>query len=208
MENSMMHTPSSFIWVSEFTPQAAEAFYQKFLELEANPEIKIIPVFINSYGGDVYALNAMKDLMKSSHKPVATIGVGMAMSAGAFLLSAGTKGYRFASPDVKIMIHQVSSLVPGKAADIEESAAQIANLNKMLLSDMAESANKSVKKIEEMIKSKHNADWTLSANEAKKWGFIDHVGVPRIVRNSASITIAQIIVSEEMPTNKKAKKPT
>jgi ATP-dependent Clp protease, protease subunit len=170
---------SKMVWVTEFDSDAVIRFYDKFLELEKDQETQIIPVFINSYGGDVYALTAMRDLIKSSHKPVATIGVGMAMSCGASLLAAGTKGYRFVSKDIHILIHQVSSFSVGKTADVTESAKITAMLNKKLFQNLADDSGRTVKEFEDKIKSKHNADWTLTGNTARQWGLVDHIGIPR-----------------------------
>src|SRR5690554_4690500 len=83
------------IWVTNFDTESVTDFYEKFVEWEANPLVETIPVYINSYGGQVFSLVAKRDLIKTSVKPVSTIAVGKAMSCGASLLAAGTKGYRF-----------------------------------------------------------------------------------------------------------------
>ena len=170
---------SDIIWVTDFNSEAVIAFYEKFIELEQRNDIQVIPVFINSYGGEIYALTAMRDLIKSSPKPVATVGVGMAMSCGASLLAAGTKGFRFASENTHIMIHQVSGVAPGKSADILEYASVISELNNGIISMLSSDSGSPITKLEKEIKKRNNADWTLSAQEAKKWGFIDSVGIPR-----------------------------
>jgi len=174
-----MAPDSKMVWVTDFDSDAVIRFYDKFMELEKDQECQIIPVFINSYGGEVYALTAIRDLIKSSHKPVATIGVGMAMSCGASLLAAGTKGYRFAAKDMHILIHQVSSFAVGKNADVQESAKVTAMLNKKLFQNLAEDTGKTLKDFDDKIKSKHNADWTLTAATARTWGIVDHIGIPR-----------------------------
>lgn len=167
------------VWVTDFNTDSIRRFYDDFVDIEADPIIEIIPVFINSYGGQVYSLIAKRDLIKSSNKPVATICLGKAMSCGASLLACGTKGLRFASPDSRILVHQVSSMTLGKASDIKEDAAQIQSLNDMMLKNLAEDTGMSVQKLKKEIKNRDNADWTLTAEEAKKWGLIDHIGVPR-----------------------------
>ena len=170
---------SKVLWVTDFDSESVIRFYEKFMDLEKDMETQIIPVFINSYGGEVYALTAMRDLIKSSHKPVATVGVGMAMSCGASLLAAGTKGYRFAAKDIQILIHQVSSFSLGKTSDITESAKVVAGLNKKMFQNLAEDTGKTLKDFEDKIQSKHNADWTLTASAARQWGMVDHIGIPR-----------------------------
>lgn len=177
-------TSGDCIWVTEFSSDAVVSFYEKFFEFERREDMRIIPVFINSYGGEVYALTAMRDLIKSSPKPVATIAVGMAMSCGASLLASGTKKLRFAAQTSHIMIHQVSGVAPGKAADITASAEVIAGLNKSLLAMLAKDSGTKLSKLEKEIHKRHNADWTLSTEEAKEWGIIDYIGIPRFWKNS------------------------
>lgn len=192
------------IWVTEFDSMAVTDFYAKFMALEKDPSYSIIPVFINSYGGDVYALNAMRDLIKSSPKPVSTIAVGAAMSAGACLLAAGTVGFRFAAVDTRIMIHQISGVAPGKAADVMESAFNMADLNSKLMENLSKDSGRSLKTLEKVMKSKHNADWVLSAKEAQDWGFIDAIGIPRLADTPGQSALA-LIAPFKMPNSKSRK---
>jgi ATP-dependent Clp protease, protease subunit len=167
------------IWIIEFNSESVKEFYEQFNEWETSHLTDTIPVYVNSYGGQVHALIAMRDLIKTSIKPVSTICVGKAMSCGASLLAAGEKGMRFASPDSRILIHQVSSMTLGKASDIKADAAQIHDLNEMMLRNLAEDTGNSVQKIKKEIKGRDNTDWTLTAEEALKWGIIDGIGIPR-----------------------------
>jgi ATP-dependent Clp endopeptidase proteolytic subunit ClpP len=169
------------VWVTDFNTPSVQQFYDDFVDIEMNPLVEIIPVFINSYGGQVYSLVAKRDIIKSAQKPVATICMGKAMSCGASLLASGTKGLRFATPDSRILIHQVSSVSVGKASDIKEDAAQIHALNEMMLKNLAEDTGTSIAKLKQEIRNRDNADWVLSAQEAKKIGIIDHIDVPRHV---------------------------
>jgi ATP-dependent Clp protease, protease subunit len=168
------------IWVSDFNEDSAPRFYEKFLELEEDPSVYVIPIFINSYGGSVYCLTAMRDLIKGSPKPVATICVGMAMSCGASLLAAGTKGFRFAAPDADILIHQVSGMSWGKTADIEEAGREYRRSNEKVFANLAADTGQSKDFFEQKIRSKNNADWTMTPKEAKKIGLIDHITIPRL----------------------------
>jgi ATP-dependent Clp protease protease subunit len=169
----------NFIWVNEFSDESLIDFYRGFTAKEDDPTVKIITVIISSYGGEIASLMAMRDLVKSSSKPVATVALGKAMSAGACLLAAGTKGFRFASKDTLIMIHEVSGGAIGKTADVVESAQVMGELNEKLLANLAEDCGQTYEEIETQIRSKKNADWTLSSSLAKKWGIIDHVAIPR-----------------------------
>jgi len=206
---SRNNNDKSAIWVTDFSQDSVIDFYDSFTEMEKDTEIQVIPVFISSYGGEVYALTAMRDLIKSSHKPVATIAVGMAMSAAASLLASGTKGCRFASPDAHIMIHQVSGMAPGKTADVVESAAVISALNRLLLQNLAKDSGNSLKKIEKAITSKNNADWTLTAEDAKSWGIVDHIGIPRLLKESSPMILIQTkpFAQKKSSTPKGHKKP-
>jgi ATP-dependent Clp endopeptidase proteolytic subunit ClpP len=169
----------SFIWVSDFDSESLVNFYRDFSEKEQDDSISIIPIVISSYGGEVLSLMAMRDLIKSSPKPVATIALGKAMSAGACLLAAGTPGFRFASKDTMIMIHEVSGGAMGKTADVEESALAMKALNQKLLNNLAEDCGISVKAIEARMVAKKNVDWSMGPPIAKKLGMIDHIGIPR-----------------------------
>lgn len=179
------------VWVTDFDSEAVIRFYAKFMQLERDEEVRIIPIFINSYGGDVHALLAMRDMIKSSHKPVATIAVGMAMSCGASLLAAGTKDYRFAAPDAQILIHQVSGIAPGKADDIVEYAKVTADLNKTMFRNLAVDCGRDIDEFEKEIHKKKNVDWTLKVGAAKRWGLIDHVGIPRPQHHPSEMYIGQ-----------------
>jgi ATP-dependent Clp protease protease subunit len=169
-----------YVWIDEFDNDSLRDFYRKFNELESDPTVQVIPVIINSYGGDVHIVLAMRDMIKSSPKPVATIAMGKAMSAGASLLAAGTPGFRFVSPDAYIMIHEISSGMEGKANEIAHEAVLVAEMQKRLFKRLAIDTNNSIETIEAQIAKKKNADWTMTAVEAKKWGLVDHIEVPRV----------------------------
>ena len=89
----------------------------------------VIPVIIDSYGGQVYSLMSMISDIKHSKIPVATIVQGKAMSCGAILFSFGTEGYRYMDPDATLMIHDVSSMEIGKVEEIKASAEETERLN-------------------------------------------------------------------------------
>lgn len=184
---------SNEIWVTHFDQDATVQFYEQFSELEKNPHVPIIVIYISSYGGEVYSLTAMRDLIKSSSKPVATIAVGMAFSCGALLLAAGTKGFRFASKDAQIMIHQVSGMAGGKASDIVESAKTYESINSLMIKNLAEDMGKKPEFLSKMIHSKHNTDWTVTAQEAQILGLVDHVTIPRLGYNPGEMYLSTVL---------------
>lgn len=193
------------IWVTDFDQSATLRFFESFTELEKNPTIKIIPVFINSYGGEVYSLLAMRDLIKTSSKPVATIAVGMAMSCGASLLAAGTKGLRFAAHSTDIMVHQVSAMAAGKTSDVIEGAMAIARLNDQWLNLFAKDTGRPIDKLKKAITDRHNTDWIMSPEEAKHWGIIDQIGLPRLMTHQAESLLVQPMPFDLQQNLKKAK---
>lgn len=143
----------------------------QLLFLESKDPKKDIQLYINSPGGEVTAGLAIYDTMQYIKNDVSTICIGMAASMGAVLLTAGTKGKRFALPNADIMIHQPSGGAQGMASDIEITAKKIlqtrAQLNKIL-------AQHSGQKIEKIAVDTERDRW-LSALEAKEYGLIDDV---------------------------------
>jgi ATP-dependent Clp protease, protease subunit len=140
-----------------------------FLESE-NPD-KDISLYINSPGGSVSAGLSIFDTMNFIKPDVSTLCMGMAASMGAFLLTAGAKGKRFALPNSKIMIHQPSGGAQGQATDIEITAREILKTREQLNRIMAERTGQSFDK----IAADTERDYFMSASEATDYGLIDKV---------------------------------
>ena len=132
-------------------------------------------MYINSPGGSVTAGLAIYDTMQFISCPVATYCIGQAASMGAVLLTAGTKGKRFALPNARIMIHQPWGGAEGKASDIEITAREILRLKERLNRILADHAGKSY---EEVVKDT-DRDYFMSAEEAATYGLIDSVVTPK-----------------------------
>ena len=172
-----------YIFVTKFEDSAVIDFYKQFLEMEADPKVKIIPVVVSSYGGQIHALLSMLDVIASSTKPVATVGLGKAMSCGAVLLAAGTKGYRYASENTDIMIHEAWSIEVGKASELQNGVKSTKRLNDLLFTFLSVKAGKKDKNyILKQVKKRGNLDWFISAQQYKSMGLIDHVGVPKFIK--------------------------
>lgn len=169
-----------YIWVNDFNDQSLEHFHEHFNRLESLHYLTIIPIFISSYGGEVYSMIAMRDLIKTSTKKVATIAVGKAMSSGAFLLAAGSQGLRYASPNSTILIHEISTGFEGKNSALLEKAIGMDALNKQVFGMFSKDTNTTHGYWIEELKKRGDGDIKLSATQAKKLGIIDHIGVPRI----------------------------
>ena len=114
--------------VNKFDETAAKDFTNS-VGAAHNTGQKIIPVIIDSYGGQVYSLMSMISVIKNSELPIATIVQGKAMSCGALLFSFGEEGMRFIDPNATLMIHDVSSWATGKNSEIQASADETKRLN-------------------------------------------------------------------------------
>ena len=130
-----------------------------------------ISIYINSPGGSVTAGMAIYDTMNFIKSDVSTICVGMAASMGAFLLSSGTKGKRFALPNSEVMIHQPLGGAQGQATEIKIAAERILKLKDKLNHMLSKNTGKSLTVIEKDTER----DYFLSADEALKYGLIDKI---------------------------------
>lgn len=130
-----------------------------------------IKLYINSPGGHVYDGLAIYDTVQFIKPDVQTIGIGLQASMGAFLLSSGTKGKRFALPNSRIMIHQPSSGTQGKITDQEITLKEGIFLKKRLNEILAKNTGQKLSQIEKDA----DRDFWMSADEAKKYGLIDQV---------------------------------
>lgn len=149
----------------------ANLIVAQLLFLEAEDPKKDIYLYINSPGGSVTATLAMIDTMNHIKPDVATVCVGLAASGGAWLLSSGEKGKRFALPNAEIMIHQPLGGVSGQASDIEITAKNILAIRDRLNKLLAKNTGQPLAKIERDV----DRDFFLTADEAKKYGLIDEV---------------------------------
>lgn len=143
----------------------------QLLFLEAEDPKKDIQLYINSPGGSVTATLAMIDTMNYVKPDVATVCVGMAASGGAWLLSQGAKGKRYALPNAEVMIHQPLGGAQGQATDIEITARHILKTREKLAKMMAKATGQKLEQIEKDI----DRDFFMTADEAKKYGIIDHI---------------------------------
>jgi len=150
---------------------SANAVIAQLLFLESQDNQSEVKLFINSPGGSVTAALAIYDTMQYIKAPVSTICVGLAASAAAILLAAGTKGRRLALPNSEIMIHQVMGGVEGQATDINIHAKHILEVKAKLNKILAEHTGQKVSTIE----ADAERDFFMSAEEAKKYGLIDKI---------------------------------
>ena len=149
----------------------ANLIVAQLLFLESEDPNKDISFYINSPGGSISDGMAIYDTMKYIKCDVATICIGMAASMGAFLLSGGKKGKRFALPNAEIMIHQPSGGAQGQATEIQIAADHILRTKKKLNEILAANTGKPL----EVIQQDTERDNFMSAEEAKEYGLIDEV---------------------------------
>lgn len=156
---------------TEINDSVANAVVAQLLFLEAEDSEKDIIMYINSPGGVVTSGMAIYDTMNYIKPDVQTVCIGQAASMGAFLLSAGTKGKRFALENSRIMIHQPLGGAQGQATDIEIQAREILKIKDKLSGILAENCGKTK---EELLKDTERDNY-MSAKEALEYGLIDKV---------------------------------
>ena len=149
----------------------ANIIIAQLLFLAAEDGNKDITLYVNSPGGSVTSTLAIIDTMNYIKPAVVTVCVGMAASGGAWVLSAGQKGKRFALPNAEMMIHQPLGGTEGQASDIAITAEHIIKTKKNLIKIMAKNTSQSEVQIEKDL----DRDFYLSADEAKKYGLIDEI---------------------------------
>ena len=173
-------TPSVFdrllkdriIWLgSEVRDENANEIAAKLLLLAAEDPDRDIFLYINSPGGSITAGMAIYDTMQFIPNDVVTVGIGMAASMGQLLLTAGTKGKRYITPNARVLLHQPHGGFGGTASDIQTQAQLILDMKKRLAEITASATGKSV----EQINADGDRDRWFTAQEALDYGFVDHI---------------------------------
>lgn len=168
------------IWLgTEVRDENANAICAQMLLLAAEDPEKDIYLYINSPGGSITAGMAIYDTMQYVQPDVATVATGLAASMGQFLLSSGAPGKRYATPHARVMMHQPSGGIGGTVTDIRINAQLILNMKQVLSELTAQQTGKSL----EQVVSDADRDRWFNAEEAKEYGFIDHV-----VTHAGSVT--------------------
>lgn len=155
----------------EINDHVASSIVAQLLFLEAEDPEKDISFYINSPGGVITSAFSIYDTMNYIRSDISTICIGQAASAGAFLLSSGTKGKRYSLPNSRIMIHQPLGGAQGQATDIEIQAKEILRLKSTLNEIMAQNTGQSVEKLAKDTER----DYFMSGEEAKAYGLVDEI---------------------------------
>jgi ATP-dependent Clp protease protease subunit len=167
------------IRVRKFDESAAKDFAEAVSKAQ-NTGQPVLPVIIDSYGGQVYSLMSMIADIRASRIPVATIVQGKAMSCGALLFSFGKEGMRYMDPDATLMIHDVSSMAIGKVEEIKADAEETERLNKKVYKMMAKNCGHHEDYFLDIIHEKSHADWFLEADDCLKHNLANHLHIPTL----------------------------
>jgi ATP-dependent Clp protease, protease subunit len=160
---------------TEINDQVANNVIAQLIFLRANEPKKGVNIYINSPGGHIPSGLAIYDTMCYLECEISTYCIGMAASMSALLLSAGTKGKRYALPHSRIMIHQPSGAIGGTSKDIEIQAKELLYYKKTLANLFCDHSGQALEKMLEDCER----DFYLNAEEAKEYGLIDHVIKPK-----------------------------
>jgi ATP-dependent Clp protease protease subunit len=160
------------IWLgSEVRDENANEIAAKLLLLAAEDPEKDIFLYINSPGGSITAGMAIYDTMQFVPNDIVTVGIGLAASMGQFLLSSGTKGKRYITPNARVLLHQPSGGFGGTSADIQTQAHVILDMKKRMAELTSQQTGKSV----EQILIDNDRDNWFDAKGALEYGFVDHI---------------------------------
>jgi len=160
------------IWLgSEVRDDIANEISAKLLLLAAEDPKKDIYLYVNSPGGSITAGMAIYDTMQFVPNDIVTVGIGMAASMGQLLLTAGTRGKRYITPNARVLLHQPHGGFGGTASDIQSQAQLILDMKRRLAEITAAQTGKTV----EQINADGDRDRWFNAQEALEYGFVDHI---------------------------------
>ena len=160
------------IWLgSEVRDENANEIAAKLLLLAAEDSERDIYLYINSPGGSITAGMAIYDTMQFVPNDIVTVGIGMAASMGQLLLTAGTKGKRYITPNARVLLHQPHGGFGGTSSDIQTQAQLIIDMKNRLAEITAEATGKSV----EQVNADGDRDRWFNAQQALDYGFVDHI---------------------------------
>jgi|TARA_A200000159_G_scaffold155704_1_gene169814 ATP-dependent Clp protease protease subunit len=165
--------------INKFDEPTAKAF-SSVVSKAQNTGQPILPVIIDSYGGQVYSLMSMISDIQNSRIPVATIVQGKAMSCGAILFSFGAEGHRYMDPNATVMIHEVSAMAWDKIEEMKASTAEAERLNKKIFHMMAENCGQHKDYFLDIVHEKGHADWFLETDECIKHNLANHCSIPEL----------------------------
>lgn len=196
------------LWVHDFDDSTVRRL-ARCIERALSTGQELLPIYIASYGGSVYSLIAMQDLIdaaKSRGINVATIALGSALSAAADLLACGTKGVRFVAPGTTVMVHEsIDGWSPQKLREVEVLASEASRLDELCFARMDRNSGKPAGHWKKAIEANRGADLYLPAEEVVERGLADHVGVPLTFVRDAEVSLAFDAPKEKKPARRRKK---
>lgn len=161
----------------------------KDLDAAYDTKQEIIPILVHSPGGLVTSALEIVDKIESmkENRKILTFGTGCVASAASILLSCGTEGYRYCSENTEVMVHQVSSILGGKAEDIRITAEQIEHTNKSMFRLLDKNTGQKKGYWKKLLKKQEFADVYLTSRQAKDHNLVNHVGIPHLELTVASV---------------------
>lgn len=165
------------IRLKKFNEEGTDKFSEDLTKAHETGQ-PVIPIVVDSYGGQVYSLLGLISEIQSCTLPVATICESKAMSAGALLFGLGNEGLRYMSPHATLMLHDVSSFCFGKVEDLKADAEEVDRLNYYIFELLSKNCGKPKDYFLDLIHEKGHADWYLNAKEAKKHNLCNHIRMP------------------------------
>ncbi len=200
--NFMSNEPKvkNAVLVNEFSEYGVKNFKVDFDELNSS-SLPIIPIIIDSFGGEVYSLLAMLDIISTAVKPVATIALGKAMSCGSILLACGTEGLRFVGPHATVMVHDVATVSFGKIEELKADVGEAERLNIKIFELLNNKCNKPKGYFQKIVAEKKHTNWYLDAKEVLKHGLADHVGLP-VVDSLFNLDVVKEVIKAKVKDDK------
>ena len=183
--------------INDFNEQSVRMLSWQIEDAIYNKQ-KSLPVVIDSFGGDVYSLFAMVDLLINSGLEITTICLGKAMSCGASLLALGSK--RFATENSTIMIHNASSGAIGDAKELQNQTNQVSKLNQKIFDLLDSKSNKPTGFYQNLLKNNNFADLYLTPTEALQYGLITNIGIPTVqdIFGDVGQFLSQYLTTEQL----------
>ena len=157
----------------EIDDEIAAHFLEQITSFEMLDRDLPITVYLNTYGGDIYSALLIYDAIKLSSCPIHLIGIGKVMSAGVLLLASGDFGHRYITPNCRVMLHQISGGYCGSMSEMENELSEIRRLQDIYVSILSKETKVAKVKIKKDLDS--GVDIYMSANDAKKYGIVDHI---------------------------------
>lgn len=181
------HSEFPFVELGDFDPMASSGMFEASIEV-TDGKFGILPITIDSYGGDVYALQSILDIWEGGNYKVCTFARGKAMSAGAIALAFGSPGLRFISPRCTYLLHDMSVSLSGKAHEVAHGTKHIEAMQERVFAEMAQRCGQPDDFFVELLRQNRHGEVYLTPQEVLEYGIVDGIGMPTIQREVSTTT--------------------